>query len=237
MLLFKHLHFLRGWPTFISDPRLAGERGLETTPANVSQGRGGGDRPRDNLRRLIPSALRFVVLFFSVLCCLGIFSCTLCVACLSGIHLEDAKTVFSSLINSPLRLGKRHALFPSTTPQGIVFCRTLETHLPTNRSFVSFYFLATVLLAVFFAWLLGTSERIHLCFFFLWNSGNTLLTQTGNRRGKAAEEYGRKKRGRQRRRYTDTDTTGWRDPFFRLFAAVQDHHTSLARDKLTYFLC
>jgi hypothetical protein len=65
----------------------------------------------------------------------------------------------------------------------------------------------------------------------------TPLTQTGNRRGKAVEEHG-KKRGRQQRRYNRHRHHRLARPFFfELFAAVQIITHLLPETSLQYFLC
>ena len=227
----RPLYLIRDW-------RARG--GLRYTGERV-RGRGRRRRPRDNLRRLIPSALRFVVLFSSCsLRCLGIFSCTLSVSCLSGIHLEDAKTVFSFSHHSPLRPGKRHALFPSTTPPNASFSPHFGDPSSHQPEFLFLFNFSCDCSLTCFICLASWDERTDtsLLFFSFGISGNTLLTQTGNRRGKAVEEYGRKKKGETNDEDIQIPTPlAGATFFFRLFAAVQDHHTSLARDKLTYFLC
>ena len=178
--------------------------------------------------------------FLPVLCAAWEFSLVLSPSLAYLGFIWRTPRLFSAFLITPLSVRGRDMLSSHRQPpQTHRFRRTLETHLHTNRSFCFFLiFLATVLLPVLFAWLLGTSERIHLCFIFLWNSGHTLLTQTGNRRGKAVEEYGRKKKGETNDEDIQIPTPlAGATFFFRLFAAVQDHHTSLARDKLTYFLC
>jgi len=119
-------------------------------------------------------------------------------------------------------------------PKRIVcsFCRTLETHLHNNRSFCFFLFSAISLLAAL-CWLLGTSERIHLCFFFHSNSGRrpSLRLETV-----VARQWKSVKRGdNNEEKQIPTPQAGATS--FRLFAAVQIITHLLHETSLHNFLC
>lgn len=123
-------------------------------------------RPRDNLRRLIPSALRFVVLFSFLSCAAWEFSLVLSPSLAYLGFIWRTPRLFSAFSPLPSPSGEETCSLPiDNPPKRIVFAALWRPIFTPTGVFVSFYFLATVLLALFFAWLLGTSERIHLCFF------------------------------------------------------------------------
>jgi len=140
---------------------------------------------------------------------------------ISPSPLRRKERINLDFFSSPTRLQRtvfrlrRHFGDPSSQQPEFLF---------SFSAFLRFY-----LSAAFFCWLLGTSERIHLYFFYRWK---THLTQTGNRRGKGSRKS--VKRGKQTLKKV-FDTTGWRDLFYS--SLPSNHHTSLARDKLTHFLC